>query len=336
MASEPLWRISRADLDKLMGTLEIASVRLSECLLTTGTRLRINGSDLPTIHYGLTGSGLLVIDGEASIELMPHSLAIVPANRSVEILAAGASPQYSRAGSMSGGGRSFVPGSVHRHVIGDGDVSCAVVCGCFHATYGPGLDLFASLRSSVVETFDAHDQIDHVMTYAMVELAEQEIGGGPMSSALFKLALLALLRRCLDSTKPWVERFSMLNDPAIARAFAEMASQPSAEHSVHTLCRSVGLSRSAFMARFGAAFGESPMSVLRRLRMRHAASLLAANALSIDQVALHSGYQSRSSFTRTFRRYYGTDPSDFRGEAQRMNALAGRSILSSASDRDSD
>jgi AraC family transcriptional activator of mtrCDE len=59
------------------------------------------------------------------------------------------------------------------------------------------------------------------------------------------------------------------------------------------------------------------MSLLRRVRMRHAADLLAANALSIDQVALHAGYQSRSSFTRTFRRYYDSDPSEYRANAQR-------------------
>jgi AraC family transcriptional activator of mtrCDE len=54
--------------------------------------------------------------------------------------------------------------------------------------------------------------------------------------------------------------------------------------------------------------------------MRHAADLLAANALSIDQVALNAGYQSRSSFTRTFRRYYGSDPSEYRARAKRASS----------------
>jgi AraC-like DNA-binding protein len=130
-----------------------------------------------------------------------------------------------------------------------------------------------------------HDQLDQVMAYAMAELAAQDVGGGPMSAALLKLVLLAL-RRFLVSTNAWVERFSILSDPPIARAFAEMASRPSVPHTVQSLSHAVGLSRSAFMARFSAAFGESPMSLLRRLRMRHAADLLAANALSIDQVAL--------------------------------------------------
>jgi AraC family transcriptional activator of mtrCDE len=53
--------------------------------------------------------------------------------------------------------------------------------------------------------------------------------------------------------------------------------------------------------------------------MRHAADQLAANALSIDEVALNAGYQSRSSFTRTFRRYYGSDPLEYRARAQRAS-----------------
>jgi AraC family transcriptional activator of mtrCDE len=121
-----------------------------------------------------------------------------------------------------------------------------------------------------------------------------------------------------DFCKRWVEHFSLLNDPPIARAFAEMASRLAADFSVQTLCRSVGLIRSTLTAKFTAAFGESPMSILRRLRMRHAAGLLAANALSIEQVALHAGYQSRSSFTRTFWKHYGTDPSSYRSEAKRV------------------
>jgi AraC-like DNA-binding protein len=52
--------------------------------------------------------------------------------------------------------------------------------------------------------------------------------------------------------------------------------------------------------------------------VRHAAGLLAANALSIEQVELHAGYQSRSSFTRTFRKHYETAPSNHRSEAKRV------------------
>lgn len=51
--------------------------------------------------------------------------------------------------------------------------------------------------------------------------------------------------------------------------------------------------------------------------MRHATRVLAANALSIERGALHAGYQSGSSFTRTFRKHHGTDPSNHRSEVKR-------------------
>jgi AraC family transcriptional activator of mtrCDE len=65
----------------------------------------------------------------------------------------------------------------HRYEVGEGEASFSLVCGCFHAVYGPGLDLFAPLASPVVETFDAYDQLNQLISYAMVELAAHEIGG---------------------------------------------------------------------------------------------------------------------------------------------------------------
>ena len=312
----PLWRISRQDLDKLMTTLEVGRVGLSECALVAGAPLVLPRCELSTIHYCLEGSGRLLVDGELPIHLNAHTLVIVPPGKGMTIVASDPVPAAQR-GIVKTLDDAFVLGSAYRHEVGDGEPSVILVCGSFQAGYAAALDLFASLASPIVETFDAHDQLDQVLNYAMAELAAQDVGGGPMSAALLKLVLLSLLRRCLISENPWVERFSILNDPPVARAFAEMASRPAARHTVQSLSHLVGLSRSAFMSRFASSFAESPMSLLRRLRMRHAAGQLAANALSIDQVALHAGYQSRSSFTRTFRRHYGSDPSEYRAEARR-------------------
>jgi AraC family transcriptional activator of mtrCDE len=315
VVGEPFWRISRQELDKLMTTLDITFVRLSECALAAGAQLAVACAEASTIHYCLRGAGFVLLDGETPIRLTPHTLVVVPPGRAMTIAATQHPSALLRVGKHGEG--AFAPGSSHRHTVGDGEPTLVLACGSFQASYGPGLDLFASLATPIVETFDVHDQLDQVMACAMAELGARDVGREPMSAALLKLVLLALLRRCLVSTKTWVERFSILSDPPIARAFAEMASRPSLPHTIRSLSHAVGLSRSAFMARFSAAFGESPMAVLRRVRMRHAADLLAANALSIDQVALNVGYHSRSSFTRTFRRYYGNDPSEYRSKARR-------------------
>ena len=112
----------------------------------------------------------------------------------------------------------------------------------------------------------------------------------------------------------------MLGDPQIARAFADMTARTSALHTVDSLSHAVGLGRSIFMARFSAAFGQPPMVVLRQLRIRHAAILLAANVLSIDQIAHSVGYGGRSSFSRAFRKIYGSDPTEYRATAQTQSS----------------
>jgi AraC family transcriptional activator of mtrCDE len=317
VAGEPFWRISREDLDELMSTLDVTSVRLSECALSADAHLAVARTAATTIHYCFRGTGFILVEDETPIRLTAHTLVIIPPGRAMTITAT-AQPVALR--SVAKHNNNFTLGSSQRHIVGHGEPTLVLACGSFRANYGPALDLFASLATPVVESFDVHDQLDKVMAYAMRELAAQDVGGGAMSAALLKLALLALLRRCLISTNAWVERFSILSDPPIARAFAAMASRPSLPHTVQSLAHAVGLSRSAFMARFSAAFGDAPMSLLRRVRMRHAADLLAANALSIDQVALNAGYQSRSSFTRTFRKYYGSDPSEYRAQAQRASS----------------
>ena len=97
----------------------------------------------------------------------------------------------------------FTPGSSQWHTVGDGEPALVLACRCFQANYGPALDLLASLATPIVETFDVNDQLDQVMAYAIAELAAQDVGGGPMSAALLKLVLLALLQRCLVSTNAW-------------------------------------------------------------------------------------------------------------------------------------
>jgi AraC family transcriptional regulator, activator of mtrCDE len=78
----------------------------------------------------------------------------------------------------------------------------------------------------------ARDQLDHKLKSALAELVSQAIGFGAMSVELLEQVILVLLRRSISSMQSWVERFSMLRDPQIARAFLEMAVQPGRHHSL--------------------------------------------------------------------------------------------------------
>jgi AraC family transcriptional activator of mtrCDE len=317
---QPLRRIPRSDLENLMTTLEVSFVRLTECLVSPGWRLALGGIDAYGIHYNMGGSGRMVADGQPPINLLPHTLVILPRHTPFVLEGPDTLPVGGRWSTLHGSQISFPADALHRFVAGEGEPQLMLICGNFNALYGSSIDLFGSLTMPLVEQFDAADQLDQRLKSTLSELAAQEVGMGAMATGLLKLVLVALLRRSLASLSVWVERFSMLGDPQIARAFAEMAARPSAPHTVQSLSQHVGLSRSAFMARFAAAFGQAPMAVLRQLRMRHAVVLLSSNTLSIDQVAYGVGYKSRSSFSRAFRKIYGKDPSDYRVAAMRPSA----------------
>jgi AraC family transcriptional activator of mtrCDE len=191
------------------------------------------------------------------------------------------------------------------------------VCGFFNASFGQSVRLFGELREPVIEQFEPTDGIDLKLREAMNELLQQEVGAGAMTASLLRQIVVSLVRRSLKSSQRWTERFSILADRQVTRAFADMVARPGATHSVQSLAHSAGLSRSAFMVRFSGIFGETPMAVLRHLRMRQAAIDLTTTTISVDAVALNAGYESRSSFVRAFRKAYNRDPSDYRRIAKK-------------------
>jgi transcriptional regulator GlxA family with amidase domain len=144
------------------------------------------------------------------------------------------------------------------------------------------------------------------------ELIAQEVGAGAMTASLIKQVLITVLRRSISSGEGWFERFPILSDPQIARAFAGMVAEPGASHTVESLARAAGLSRSSFMQRFTKVGGSSPLVVLRQLRMKKAAGLLKANVRSIEQIASAVGYKNQSGFSRAFRAIHGLDPMEYR------------------------
>lgn len=312
LIKKPVLRISPADLDNLMSTLDGRFVALSECLVARGHRLELGAVAVPGIHYNLMGEGTMYIGDAPPLVLAPHALIVVPPNVPVRIEVAVADSENRTLEAVDGGVHTISTDAIRSFVAGEGAPDVVMICGFFTASYGHAADLFGTLTAPIVEQFDASDELDQKFKRALSELVVQEVGAGAMIAALLKQVLVTLLRRSLVSLNTWVERFSIISDPQIARAFAEMASNPGMAHTIQSLARCACLSRSAFMARFTAVMGRPPMIVLRELRMRQAAQQLRVNALSIGQVAGNVGYASRSSFVRAFRGVYGQDPSAYR------------------------
>jgi AraC family transcriptional activator of mtrCDE len=316
-------RPSAAELNRLLATLEIKVVRLTECLVSKGWRLEVAGPNAPGIHYNLQGEGWLVFEGQAPIALRPHTLIIVPANLSFTLEAAGPLALTSHVQVTD---RRLVVSAADnfgRRQAGAPPPDLILICGYFQAVFGASIDLFTGLTAPIVEQFEPIDHIDGDLKRALDELVSQEIGDGAMAAALLKQVMVMLLRRSLASDETWVERFSILSDPQIARAFADMVEHPGAPHTVQSLARIAGLGRSAFMDRFRRAFLKTPMAALRDLRMRRAARELVAAQASIDQIAYDAGYKDRTGFLRAFRKVYGCEPAEVRAAVERGDLFIG-------------
>jgi len=318
---QPMTRMSAAELDDLLSALSVEFVRLTECLVSPGWRLNLGGTATPGIHYNLSGHGRMVLEGHPAIELSPHTLVITPPKQYFHIEVPAQDPESEGSNEMEGRWKQFPEGAVRRFVAGDSP-ELMLICGYFQASYGTSVNLFSTLTGPIVEQFDSAHHIDRTLRLALQELTDEEVGMGAMTATLLKVVLIALLRRSLTSINLWVERFSLLGDGNIAKAFSHMAAHPGAPHSVNSLARTACLSRSSFMARFTEVLGMPPMTVLRGLRMRQAASMLSTNELSVDQIARSVGYTSRSSFLRAFHEAHGAYPSDYRAQRRSDNGSA--------------
>lgn len=323
MKAPPVSRISPPDLNNLMALLDVEVVALSECIVNEGYRLELGGNEAPGIHYILKGKGRMSFNGAPKINVEPHTLIVVPPHTPFILESESGNASRPTIG-VDGSKNVTTSDGIRRFRAGDDDEpEMVMICGYFRAQYGSSTGLFEGLAKPIVEQFTVADRVYDKLNSAVDELLNQEIGAGAMSSALLKQVVVALLRRSLTSINTWVERFALLSDPKVARAFSMMVGNPGANHTVESLAECAFLSRSAFMARFSSVVGKSPMAVLRDLRMRQAAAQLKAGSHTIEAIVANAGYESRSSFVRTFKKLYGVDPSAYRETALAEEKIAG-------------
>jgi len=136
---------------------------------------------------------------------------------------------------------------------------------------------------------------------------------------LFVQAVRAYLAESGPRTKGWLRG---LLDPQIGQALALMHQRPEAPWTVQSLAADVGMSRSAFAARFADLVEESPLAYLTRWRMSRASTLLGHGSSGIAEIATRVRYDAEAAFSKAFKRWMGKAPGEYR-RARRDVAAAG-------------
>jgi len=147
------------------------------------------------------------------------------------------------------------------------------------------------------------------------EVANDRAGSDRIVEYLVKALILQVTQDRSSRQSPARNSSELkLGDKVVTRALGLMHSRPDVSWTVASLAESVGLSRSAFAARFAKAVGVTPVTYLRRERMRQAAELLQDEDLGIKEIASLVGYESESAFSSAFKHWCGATPGSLRHE----------------------
>jgi YesN/AraC family two-component response regulator len=102
-------------------------------------------------------------------------------------------------------------------------------------------------------------------------------------------------------------------NPFLSRVYSIMEEHYAEEGlSVEDIADQLNLSRSQFYRKMQSETGTTPNELLRKLRIDKSAQMLQSGNYNIAQAMYASGFQSTSNFSRSFRKYMGMNPSEYK------------------------
>jgi AraC-like DNA-binding protein len=298
-------------IDDLIDNLALRVEPFAICEVGSPDELVFPPSETVTLHFVLRSTGRFATAGRPPVPIAPYTLVLVPAGLQHSMTTAAASSGARDDGIVA------IEGLEDHHVGPRGSHDLVVACGRMRAVYAEGLDLFQMLEDPIVLDFDGVSEMESVFDLLLDESTGGSPGGRAMMTALMNQCLVLVFRRLCDSPEcrlPWL---AALDDTRLAAVVTSVLENPAADHSLESLSAEAHMSRSAFAREFHHAFGRTPMTFVKDVRLRRGASLLVTSSRSIGEIARRVGFASRSHFSRAFRDYFGVTPSAFRAERDR-------------------
>lgn len=124
---------------------------------------------------------------------------------------------------------------------------------------------------------------------------------------LYALALRIQLESLLDGPPSVSDE-----ERRLARLWEAVRREPGRDWRVESLARHLSVSRPTLHRLVARWHGATPGAIVERIRMDHAAHLLAHGSLPVKAIAAQVGYSTPYSFSAAFRRARGVPPSAFR------------------------
>lgn len=206
------------------------------------------------------------------------------------------------------------------HLIVEGDgAHTSLICGAIEFDGGEAHPVF-SMLPRLIHVRDRDGSISRVVE-TLVELIAAEVddhapGSETVVARLTDVLVIYALRDYIEGLAPgdagWL---GALQDPQIRHALGLMHGDPARSWTALDLATEVGLSRSAFFARFKELVGETPSQYLTRWRVHLASRMLREEEASVSTVARRVGYATDAAFSNAFNRLMNVRPGAYRRAA---------------------
>jgi AraC-like DNA-binding protein len=105
-------------------------------------------------------------------------------------------------------------------------------------------------------------------------------------------------------------QFRMLKE--IIQVIDEHLDDPTFDLSTMTV--HLKMSRSAIYRKIFAITGSTPHELLRAIRMKRAAAMLRTGEMNVTEVMYNVGMKNPSHFARSFKKFFGMNPGEYRNE----------------------
>lgn len=184
-------------------------------------------------------------------------------------------------------------------------------CRFDHETLTPLKSSLADITIVREEDFAQHPWLKSTFDQISAEYMAQHPGSEIIVNKLTEVILVELIR--INFARQQSGAFvNALKDKRIKNALQLMHDAPHQRWTIEELAQLVGMSRASFSKRFHELIDETVFNYLSMLRIQKAKELIKTTHLMIDDIALSVGYDSERAFNKTFSKYVGMTPKQYR------------------------
>lgn len=299
-ASDPVSRFQACA--SLLGAIDAGALGFTLCEI--GERVRMVTPPVAGVAAFLVLSGTLTLHVDrGDVRARSGQLVLLPAGWAAQLSAGGAAAQDSVVDGAAIAARR--QGWLVANARRDGNAAVTVAAGRVGGTTN------ATLTSPMVVTLATDRCARQALALLRKEVADPLAGSMALAEAMLSACIVYAVRAASGSDG----LASVEATAPMARAVARIVASPGADHSVDSLARTAGMSRSTFSRHFAATYGTGPMDFVLGQRLGEAATLLRSTSLPVKAVAAAVGFDSRSYFSRAFRAKFGVDPTAYRTSA---------------------